>query len=198
MNENKTSRRQFIEVTGLGAIAISGLGGVIECAEPEGRTKKEETARIRLRPYHPTYVIGRFSPSYRWNKKNPRYEGFKGVHEKIRTHPDIKVELVEQFDDICIKCELRVEDEKGSIWGKDHSCPSARNPDTVKMVNRANKRVLSALGLKIGSVIAFKELVTLLAEKLPVLDVPGLGNQKRYEEGLAVLASFLQTKPPAG
>jgi len=66
---------------------------------------------IRLRPYHPTYVVGYFGQGYHPESYNS--QGFNEVIEKIRSYPDLEVEIVEGFDDICLRCERRVEDEKG-------------------------------------------------------------------------------------
>ncbi|MCK4244523.1 MAG: DUF1284 domain-containing protein, partial [Candidatus Omnitrophica bacterium] len=107
--------------------------------------------RIRLRPYHPTYVIGYFGQGY--YPKSYNSQGFNEVIEKIKSDPNVEVELVEEYDDICMKCERLVEDKKGSVWGKRHSCSSAKNPSVVEGVNRANKRVLRSLGLQFDSVV---------------------------------------------
>jgi len=116
-------------------------------------------------------------------------DGFNEVIAKIRAHPDIEVELVEGYDDICERCDRRVEDEKGSIWGRGHTCPSAQDQRVVDGVRAANERVLRDLGLGFGSVIGWRDLVGWLAEKIPVLDDPMIGGpalQENYEKGLAV------------
>ncbi len=87
---------------------------------------------------------------------------------------------------------IRVEDEKGSVWGERHSCPSSNNPDTVTSVNATNARVLRDLGLQFGSVVKWSELVELLRDRIPVLDdnmLGGANRQEDYEKGLASLLS---------
>lgn len=147
--------------------------------------------RIRLRPYHPTYVVGYFGQGS--HPKSYNSQGFNDVIEKIKLDPDIEVEIVEGFDHICLKCERRVEDKEGSVWGKEHSCSSSNNPDIVEGVNAANRRVLQNLGLQFGSVIKLRELVKLLRERIPVLDDDMIGGpqfQEKYEKGLVALSAL--------
>lgn len=144
---------------------------------------------IKLRPYHPTYVVVYFG----MGRKNDGFnkDGFNDVIRRIRENPDIEVELVEEYDDICRKCDRRKEDEKGSIWGKRHTCPSAQDKDVVNGVNVANKRVLEDLGLEFGSVIKLRDLVRRLAKKIPILDDDMIGGpefQEAYEKGLLALS----------
>lgn len=142
--------------------------------------------RIRLRPYHPTWVISVFGGKSLPEGKNT--EGFTEVMDKIQLNPDLQVEIVEEFDDICKKCKERVEDDKGSVWGERHSCPSSNNPDMVKTLNETNKRILKILGLQFGSVITWTKIVKILYERLPVLGDPELGRQEMYEKGLDKLS----------
>ncbi|MCD4825109.1 MAG: DUF1284 domain-containing protein [Phycisphaerae bacterium] len=145
--------------------------------------------RIRLRPYHPTYVIGFYGAG--GMEEGFNRIGFNEVVGKIQDNPNIEVELVEQFDDICVKCERLVEDENGSIWGKQHTCPSAQSDEIVGKVTATNKRILQDLGLQFGSVIKLRDLVKLLSEKLPTLDDEMLGApefQEKYAKGLAALS----------
>lgn len=147
--------------------------------------------RIRLRPYHPTYVVGYFGLGGRPDGFNR--DGFNEVLGKIRSDPEIEVDLVEEYDDICLKCERRVEDEKGSVWGPRHSCPSSDDQEIVRAVDAANRRVLGELGLEFGSVVKLRDLVALLRERIPVLDddmIGGAGFQERYEKGLTAISSL--------
>lgn len=144
--------------------------------------------RVGLRPYHPTYVVAYFGIGRMEEGFNR--DGFNDVLAKIRENPDIEVELVEEYDDICRRCERLVADEKGSIWGKGHTCPSAQDEKVVKGVNAANRRVLRDLGLQFGSVVRLRPLVKLLSERIPVLDDDMIGGsrfQEAYEAGLAAL-----------
>ena len=145
--------------------------------------------RIRLRPYHPTYVVAYFGMGGKDDGYNK--DGFNDVLQRIRDDPEIEIELVEEYDDICRGCIRRTEDERGSVWGKRHTCSSARDEAVVDGVNRANGRVLRGLGLAFGSVIGFRDLVRRLSEKIPVLDDDMIGGrtfQGAYEDGLDVLS----------
>jgi len=149
--------------------------------------------RIRLRPYHPTYVVGYFGQGY--HPKSYNSQGFNEVIEKIKSDPNVEVEFVEEYDDICMKCERLVEDEKGSVWGAKHSCSSANDPSIVDKVNAANRRVLQTLDLQFGSVVKLRNLVKLLSEKIPILDDEMIGGpkfQEKYEKGLLSLSLFLE------
>ena len=152
-----------------------------------------KTARMRLRPYHPTWLIGYFGLGGHPQSYNSR--GFNELIERIRSNPEIEVEFIEEFDDICAKCERLEEDESGSVWGAKHSCQSSRSADVVRAVQRANKRVLDALDLGFGSVVALRDLVALLSRRLPVLDdaeIGGAGFQEEYEKGLEVISRLWQ------
>ena len=141
---------------------------------------------IHLRPYHPTYIVGYYGmgghpPSF--NSK-----GYNEIIEKINSDPEIEVEFVEEFDDICLKCTRLVEDENGSVWGPAHSCHSSGNAELVQTLRAVNECVLAALGLKYGSVIKLKDLVGLLRERIPLLfheQIGGAGFQEKYERGLS-------------
>ncbi len=151
--------------------------------------------RIKLRPYHPTYVIGYFGIGVK--KKGFNKDGFNYVIDKIRENPDIEVELVENYDDICVKCDRLVEDKNGSVWGKMHTCTSAQDKTVVDNVNAANKRVLQKLSLQFGSVIKLSELVKLLSEKIPILDDEMIGGpqfQEKYENGLSILSKMQEKR----
>jgi len=149
---------------------------------------KRRKMRIKLRPYHPTWVIAFFGMGQMDEGFNSK--GFNDVIDRIRRCPDIEVEFVEGYDDICNRCDRLVEDEKGSLWGPKHTCPSAQNKDVIKGVIAANKRVLQDMGVQFGSVVRMKDLVKLLSERIPILDDEMLGGaefQKKYEKGLSAL-----------
>ena len=150
--------------------------------------------RIRLRPYHPTYVVGFFGLGGMDEGNNRR--GFNYVIEAIRGNPDIEVEIVECYDDICVRCDSLVEDENGSVWGERHTCPSARNPRVVESVTTANAQLLDTFGLQFGSVIPLRELVGLLGERIPDIGKSGIGEiggaafQEKYAAGLVAISSL--------
>jgi hypothetical protein len=141
--------------------------------------------RIHLRPYHPTYIVGYFGMGGHPDSYNST--GYNEIIEKMRSDPAIEVELVKGFDDICLKCSRLVADEAGSVWGDHHRCPVAAKCDVVEAIHEVNQRVLDTLGLEYGSVIALKDLVGLLRQRLPVLFhdlIGGQGFQAKYEHGL--------------
>jgi len=156
--------------------------------------------RIRLRPYHPTWVLGFFGLGGMEEGYNRR--GFNYVIEAIRraasspNDPDLEVEFVESFDDICKRCDRLVESETGSAWGERHTCPSAQDPKVVESVSANNRKVLQALGLEFGSVVPLRELVPLLRERIPDLGKSGIGEiggarfQERYVKGLEAISAL--------
>ena len=154
--------------------------------------------RIRLRPYHPTWVIGFFGLG--GMKKGFNKRGFDYVMDAIRRNPEIEVEFVEEHDDICVRCDRRVPDEKGCVWASDYTCTTAQNPEAVEGVGSANQRILQLLELDVGSVVRFQDLVSLLAERLPDLgktDVAAAGDgsfQEHYQKGLDVLRAMWMQK----
>ena len=150
--------------------------------------------RIRLRPYHPTWItafLGAGGMKEGYNKR-----GFDYVLDQIRREPNLEVEFVECHDDVCERCDRRVESERGCVWGKRHTCTSAENPKVVASVQTANRQVLQLLGLKFGSVIRLQDLAKLLAERLPDLGKSGIGEiggptyQEHYRRGLAELRTL--------
>jgi hypothetical protein len=149
--------------------------------------------RIRLRPYHPTFVVAYFGMGGKTEGYNK--DGFNDIINKIRRNHDIKVELVEEHDDICKKCDKLVENEKGSIWGKRHTCSSAQDESIVNEVNEVNELVFRATGLQFGSVVKMRELVKLLQKNIPILDniKQGTKYQESYEKGLTLLSQMLKT-----
>jgi len=147
--------------------------------------------RIRLRPYHPTWIIGFFGLG--GMKKGFNKRGFDYVMDAIRRDPDIEVEFVEEHDDICIRCARRVPDEGGCVWATDHTCTTAQNPEAVEGVRNANGRILRLLELDFGSVVRFQDLVDLLAKRLPDLEKAAIAEagegsfQEHYEKGFDTL-----------
>jgi len=165
----------------------------------------QNKVRIRLRPYHPACVVQCFGcldlslEDWRkaiWGTQLATYtekayneDGFSYVMDQIKSNPRaIEIELVEAYDDICVRCVRREPDEKGSVWGEKHSCSSSRDPNIVQNVARMNAEILEKLGLRFGSVIDLQELVKLMSEKMPT--VASSEGQKYYEKGLAVLSSL--------
>jgi len=150
---------------------------------------------IRLRPYHPTYVIAAFGEG--GSKTGYTRVGMNRVVQAIQKNPDVEIEFVECYDDICQHCERRKPSSSGSVWGRHHTCPSAENPVVVKEVTEANRQILNLLGLQFGTIISLKELVPLMRDRLPdigksgIKQIGGSGMQARYEKGLKAISAHL-------
>jgi len=154
--------------------------------------------RIRLRPYHPTYVVGWFGAG--GMAEGFTKDGINYVVEAIERDPELEIELVESYDDVCVRCTRRVESPAGSVWGESHTCPSAEDPQVVGAVQKTNRVVLQRLGLTFGAIISLRDLVSLLRERVPDLGEPGLEEaggacfQERYERGLEELSRLYQLR----
>ena len=136
-----------------------------------------------------------FEELQRYQGTNPRPDDYDAFWDRSLTEMqsiDPEIELVEAYDDICVRCVRRVRDEKGSVWGEEHSCSSSRDPNIVKNVARMNGQVLQKLGLAFGSVIGLQDLVELMRERMPTVASPE--GQEYYKKGLAVLTSLLGSK----
>lgn len=170
--------------------------------------------KIRLRPYHPEHVIiysgcldlkaedlreifWGSSQLETFTEKAYNEDGFIEVVSRIKSTPkDIEIEIVEEYDDICLKCYKRVADGKGSVWGEKHSCTSSRNPAIVKEVKKQNEKFLRKFGLQFGSTITLKKLVYLFLEKGPI-NCNDPKKQKMYEKGLKTLCLLTGVKDGA-
>ncbi|MDD2711021.1 MAG: DUF1284 domain-containing protein [Verrucomicrobiae bacterium] len=144
--------------------------------------------KIKLRPYHPTWVLCYFADQS-IAKEDHNKKGFDFVIKTLCEHPGAEIELVREFDDVCSRCAKLKPNPAGSVWGDGRSCASSDNPKTVRQVHESNDWTLSTLGLKYGSTIKWMELVRLLKEKMPEIRDPMIGgpdNQGRYEKGLAL------------
>jgi len=151
---------------------------------------------IRLRPYHPTYVVAYFGEG--GSKRGFNRVGMNRVIKAIQDNPDVEIEFVECYDDICLGCERIKPSPTGSVWGRKQTCPSAENPVVVKEVTEANRQVLDLLGLQFGAIISLKELVPLVRDRLPdigksgIKQIGGAGIQERYEKGLKAISAHLK------
>ena len=148
--------------------------------------------RIRLRPYHPTFIVSHYGGSVPEGSR--ARAAFEAIRTKLRENQvdEIEIEIVEEHDDACAGCKFRREVEGGSVWGERHTCTSAEDPKMVDAVNRTNAKVFQLLGLHYGSVIPLPELVRRLTENIPVLDDGMLGGmqfQAAYEKGLRELSA---------
>jgi hypothetical protein len=141
--------------------------------------------KITLRPYHPTGVVAIIGGGKMTGFNN---RGVEYVIARIMSAPDLDVEIVREYDDICKRCDRRVEDERGSVWGERHTCPSAQDEKMIEKVNADNHKFLSATGLAFGSVIKMRDLVKLLQEKIPPSERGG--SEGHYGNGLSKLSAM--------
>ncbi|MEW6358187.1 MAG: DUF1284 domain-containing protein [Planctomycetota bacterium] len=141
--------------------------------------------KITLRPYHPTGVIAIIGGAKMTGFNN---RGVEYVIAQIMADPDLDVEIVHEYDDICKRCDRRIEDERGSVWGERHTCPSAQDQKMIEKVNSDNQRFFSATGLSFGSVMKMRDLVGLLKEKIPPSERGG--PEGPYAKGLAKLSEM--------
>ena len=185
------SRRRLLEVSGCGVLGL--IGHKVAAIAQSGPQKllldrsgaKWGSRPMFLRPYHPPYVVAYYG----------RREGLNSVKwspliSRVEKEPDLKIRIVESFDDACAGCTKLENDPMGSVWGVGQTCSSAKDPGMVALVTRTNKRILGELGLFFGDEILLKDLGPLLQNKVPLLyeGIGGPENQKDYEKGLRDLS----------
>jgi len=143
---------------------------------------------IRLRPYHPGYLVAYLGLG---DAGQPRPAMQYGLSLLGACRPDTDIVLVQEYDDVCMHCEKIEADAQGSVWGRAHSCPSSRDPQVVAEVHRENDVILEALGCSYGAALPAEDLFTRLAERLPDLaHLPMQGSdtiQKNYATGMEEL-----------
>jgi len=151
--------------------------------------------RIRLRPYHPTWVVAFYGAGGMKAGHNKR--GFDYVLDQLKTPAQVEVQLVECYDDICQRCDRLRKSDGGSLWGERQTCTSAENPKVVESVKTSNRQALERLGLAMGDVIGLRKLVALLRERIPdlaasgIAEIGGASIQAAYARGLAELSKTL-------
>jgi len=138
-----------------------------------------------LRPYHPPYIV-----AYYGRREGLNSAKWSPLILRVANDPDLKVRIVEAFDDACAGCPKLEADPMGSVWGVGHTCSSAKDPAMVDLVTRTNKRILGELGLFFGAEMRLKDLVPLLQKNVPLLyeGIGGAESQADYEKGLRDLA----------
>ena len=187
------SRREFCETALLtgGAIMASVAKGGDASPTKDTRVAIDRSGAdwngrpMYLRPYHPTYMVIYYA---RRNEKLGRAseQKWRALIDRVEKEPDLKIRIVECFDDACAGCRYLRADRLGCTWGVGYTCRSAERPDMVQNVVDGNKRVFEQTGLFFGDEIAMRDLVPVLKQKLPVLFklVGGASNQSTYEKGL--------------
>jgi hypothetical protein len=191
--KNSVSRRDFIKAVG-GTLVISAAGSAKNKSTEHTTPVIDRSAAnwgdrpMYLRPYHPTYLVCYYARrSEKLDAASSRK--WSPLVARLNNEPDLKIYIVDCFDDACAGCYKLYPDPLGCMWGVGYSCSSAKNPKMVSKVIKGNKRILSELGLSIGSQILMKDLVVLLQNKVPTLYgiIGGRANQTHYEKGLKEL-----------
>ncbi len=185
------SRRRLLIMSGSGALglmadrafSLSPPGAQKLAIDRSGANWGDRS--MFLRPYHPPYVI-----AYYGMRANLDSVKWGPLLSRIERDPDLKIRIIEAFDDACAGCPKLETDPMGSVWGVGQTCPSAKDPAMVAMVTRTNRRILGELGLSFGDEISLRELVPLLKKKVPLLydGIGGEESQQSYEKGLRDLS----------
>jgi hypothetical protein len=183
------TRRHLLRVSGCGAVCfLAGRSLALGQAAPPQLLIDRSGAKwgdrpMYLRPYHPPYVV-----AYYGRREGLRSAKWSPLISRVENEPELKVRIVEAFDDACAGCPKLEAEPLGSVWGVGHSCSSAKDAAMVDMVTRTNQRILGELGLSFGAEMKLKDLVPLLQKRVPLLydgiGGPGPENQAAYENGL--------------
>ena len=181
------TRRQILRASGWGALAfLAGRAFSAGQASPQKLLIDRSGAKwgdrpMFLRPYHPPYVV-----AYYGRRAGLKSAKWGPLISRLESEPDLKIRIIEAFDDACAGCPKLEPDPMGSAWGVGHSCRSAKDPAMLDMVTRTNKRILGELGLFFGAEIKLRDLVPLLRKNVPFLyeGIGGPEGQADYEKGL--------------
>ena len=143
-----------------------------------------------LRAYHPPYLVYYYGAMY--DKKVTNQASlikWRSLVQRVENEPDLKIRIVEAYDDACAGCQKLVPDPMGSVWGVGYSCTSFKKTEVVHDVTMTSRRILGELDLHYGSEILMRELVFRLEKNVPVLYnyIGGTSNQEFYEKGLKYL-----------
>ena len=189
------SRRRMLISSGCGVLGLIGESAAgLALPLGEARTQKLLLDRsgakwgsrpMFLRPYHPPYIV-----AYYGRREGLNSAKWSPLILRVANDPDLKVRIVEAFDDACAGCPKLEADPMGSVWGVGHTCSSAKDPAMVDLVTRTNKRILGELGLFFGAEMRLKDLVPLLQKNVSLLyeGIGGPEGQADYEKGLRDLA----------
>ncbi|OGD17797.1 MAG: hypothetical protein A2W03_14780 [Candidatus Aminicenantes bacterium RBG_16_63_16] len=185
------SRRRLLISSGCGVLGLIG-GSAAGRAFSPGQTAIQRLLIDRsgakwgnrpmfLRPYHPPYIV-----AYYGRREGLNSAKWSPLISRVANEPDLRVRIIEAFDDACAGCPKLEADPMGSVWGVGHTCSSAKDPAMVEMVTRTNKRILGELGFFFGAEMRLKDLVPLLQKQVPRLyqGIGGAESQADYEKGL--------------
>lgn len=185
--EKNVSRRRMLITSGCGVLGLAAGRFLFGAqAAPAKLLLDRSGARwgdrpMFLRPYHPPYIV-----AYYGRRRGLHSAKWGPLISRVENEPNLKVRIIEAFDDACAGCLKLQADPMGSVWGVGQTCSSAKDPAMVDMVTRVNRRILAELGLYLGTEMPLKDLVPLLRKNVPVLydGIGGTENQKDYEKGL--------------
>ncbi len=185
------SRRRMLAVSGCGILGLAA-GRALSFGRPGPQNRVIDRSGadwhgrpMFLRPYHPPYIVAYYGIRAGLDSKK-----WSPLISRVEKEPDLRIRIVEAFDDACAGCPKLVADPMGSVWGVGQACASARDQAMVDMVTRVNRRILGELGLSFGDVVSLRDLVPLLRTRVPLLydGIGGPENQANYEKGLKDLA----------
>jgi hypothetical protein len=141
-----------------------------------------------LRPYHPPYVVSYYGLMREGKLASPgSIVKWKPLLDRVENEPNLRVMMIQGYDDACAGCAALVPDPSGHPWGVGYTCHA--DAAKVREVTRYSQRILGELGLYYGSEVSMKQMVALLDENVKVLyeGIGGPGNQEMYEKGLVYL-----------
>ncbi|MBN1294645.1 MAG: hypothetical protein JXB48_22610 [Candidatus Latescibacteria bacterium] len=196
--ENFLSRRDCLKRIGIGtALMLSHTGNSTSDTKTESSGLAIDRSGVvwgdrpmYLRAYHPPYLVYYYG-AIREKKITNRASLIKwsSLVKRVEDEPELVIRIVEAYDDACAGCQKLIPDPLGSVWGVGYSCTSFKQPDVVKDVTMASRRILGELDLYYGSEILMRDLVLRLEKKVPVLYeyIGGNSNQEFYEKGLKYL-----------
>ena len=141
-----------------------------------------------LRAYHPPYIVSYYALMREGKLTNPgSIVKWMPLVKRVENEPDLRVMIIQAYDDACAGCSILKQDPAGHPWGVGYSCGA--DPAKVREVTLYSRRILGEMGLYYGSELSMRELVPLLAKNVPVLyeGIGGEGNQEIYDKGLVYL-----------
>jgi len=106
---------------------------------------------MRLRAHHLLCILGFRGLGYdeKFIKK------MESVIQRIKEHPDLRIEIIKECDDICAACPFNI----------DGLCENEAVGDEERARER-DKQIARRLDLKTGDILTVKEVMDLLKKKI--------------------------------
>ena len=135
------------------SICVGAVSAIAQSIPDSAKAKTPELAIDRsgvewcdrpmyLRAYHPPYLIYYYGAMHdKIITEEHRIVKWGPLVNRLENEPDIKIRIIEAFDDACANCAQLTPDPLGSVWGVGYTCHSAEDPDIDAMVIRTNKRI---------------------------------------------------------